>query len=163
MQEKYTRNISESQASGTPPDPNEVFFETVGGFQKGEVHGFGRNGASLFYEKSSRRYGGSDFSPSVSAQLTQLTEELVRAKAELAERDRQRDEEQRRLAEQLSQRDEEQRRQAEKIKQQDAYMVQMKAQMDAFMRQFGDPPPFPGRFSDDDRTDGSGASGAFVA
>lgn len=180
MQEKYTQSLSESQASGSPSDPNDVFFDTVGGYRKGEVHGFGRDGAFLYYEKSLRRHDGSGYSPSVSAQLTQMSEELVRARAELVERDRQRDEEHRRLAEidrqreeervkehrRLSERErlreEEHRLLVEKQKQQEAYMEQMKAQMDAFMRLFGDPPPFPGRFPDD-RTDGSGDSGAFIA
>lgn len=138
MQEKYTQSLSESQASGSETDPNQIFFDTVGGFRKGEVLGFGKEGASLYYERTSRRrHVGSSYSPSVSAQLERMSERLEeseRARAEMEERERRREE----------------------------YLAQVKAQMDAFMRQFGDPSFIPRR-PPDDPTDGSGASGAFVA
>ena len=118
-------------------DPNKVFFDTVGGFRKGEVYGLGKAGASLYYEKSSGRAGPSY--SAISAKLDEMSarfEASERARVELelraAERDRLRDEEQRRQAE---------------------YIEQMKAQMDAFMRQFGNPSSFPR--CPDDRTDGS--------
>ena len=136
MQEKYTEKLSESQASGSSPDPNQVFFDTVGGFKKGEVYGLGKDGSALYYEKRSRRHTASAKSPLVSAQLAEMSERL-----EASERAR--------------------KEMEEKQKHQDEYLRQMKAQMDAIMRRFGGPSSFLG--CPDDRTDGSGASGAFVA
>ena len=70
-------------------DPNQVFFETVGGFQKGEVLGFGKEGSSLYYERTSRRrHVGSSFSPSVSAQLQKMVERLEESERARAERKR---------------------------------------------------------------------------
>ena len=115
MQEKYTKKLLESQASGSETYPNQVFFDTVGGFRKGEVLGFGKEGASLYYERTSRRrHVGSSYSPSVSAQLEKMAERLEeseRARAEMEEREKKREE----------------------------YLAQVKAQMDAFARRFGDP------------------------
>ena len=129
MQDKYNQNLSESQASGSETDPNQVFFDTVGGFRKGEVLGFGKEGASLYYQRSSRRrHVGSSYSPSVSAQLEKMSERLEEsecARAEMEEREKRRE---------------------EREQQREEYLAQVKAQMDAFTRQFGDPsfaPPTP--------------------
>ena len=66
--------------------------------------------------------------------MSQRLEESERARAEMEEREKKREE----------------------------YLAQVKAQMDAFARRFGDP-SFTPRGPPDDPTDGSGASGAFVA
>ena len=135
--------MSESQASGSSPDPNQVFFDTVGGFRKGEVYGLGKFGSSLYYEKPSRGHAASANSPLLSAQLADMSERLEESEQLLMEERRAR------------------REMEEKQKQQEEYLQQMKAQMDAIMRRFGGPSSFPG--GPEDGTDGSGASGAFVA
>ena len=50
----------------------------------------------------------------------------------------------------------------EREQKREEYLAQLKAQMDDFARRFGDP-SFRHRGPPDDPTDGSGASGAFVA
>ena len=73
--------------------------------------------------------------------MAERLEESERSRAEMEEREKERE---------------------EREKKREEYLAQVKAQMDAFARRFGDP-SFTPRGPPDDPTDGSGASGAFVA
>lgn len=61
FQEDYNRKIAEYKAKGINKDPNEVYWEVVGGRKKGHVRGLGMSD-TMFYERSTGRACNSSYS-----------------------------------------------------------------------------------------------------
>ncbi|KMT07255.1 hypothetical protein BVRB_6g148880 [Beta vulgaris subsp. vulgaris] len=89
LQAAYDKNVSECQKSGTRKDPNQIFFQTVGGRKKGSVFGLGTSADELYFERSSRcgHSSSSTCTPSMISQLSTRLEESER-KREVMERER---------------------------------------------------------------------------
>ncbi|XP_021734055.1 uncharacterized protein LOC110700764 [Chenopodium quinoa] len=68
ISEAYQKKLDESSTQeGSQPDPNQLYWEVVGGRKKGVVKGLGAS-ASLFYTPSSEK-GSQSYNPSIASQL----------------------------------------------------------------------------------------------
>lgn len=84
--ENYNQKMAEYKQKGINKDPNEVFWEIVGGRKKGQVQGLG-TGANMFYQKSTGRSCNSTGSgtPSLLYQLSTQVEEAKRMAEETSQ------------------------------------------------------------------------------
>ncbi|XP_056691966.1 uncharacterized protein [Spinacia oleracea] len=122
--ETYEKTVAECREKGIEKDPNQIFFETVGGRKKGKVHGLG-SGSHLYYAPPSRGGGSSSsYIPSLYSQFqqkfTQKTQALEATQAQiLREREEERLERQREKEELQREKEELQRqRDAERLERQ---------------------------------------------
>ncbi|XP_056689481.1 uncharacterized protein [Spinacia oleracea] len=124
IKETYEKTVAECREKGFEKDPNQIFFETVGGRMNGKVHGLG-SGSHLYYAPPLRGGGSSSsYVPSLYSQFqqqfTQKTQALEATQAQiLREREEERLERQREKVELQREKEELQRqRDAERLERQ---------------------------------------------
>ncbi|KMT17373.1 hypothetical protein BVRB_2g038280 [Beta vulgaris subsp. vulgaris] len=76
IMDDYNKKMDEYREKGVNKDPDEVYFETVGGRKKGLIPGLGTSG-DLRYKKSSTRTSSSSsvYTPSLLSQLSTTVEQ----------------------------------------------------------------------------------------
>ncbi|XP_048498371.2 uncharacterized protein LOC104886459 [Beta vulgaris subsp. vulgaris] len=94
IMDNYNKKLDDYREKGVNKDPNEVYFETVGGRKKGLIPGLGTSG-DLLYKKSSTRTSSSSsvYTPSMLSQLSTTVEQYQQQLADqVAEFQRQKNE-----------------------------------------------------------------------
>ncbi|XP_056685680.1 uncharacterized protein [Spinacia oleracea] len=162
IKEAYEKNVAECREKGINKDPNQIYFETVGGRKKGKVPGLG-SGAALYYEPSTRRGGSSSssYTPSMYSQLSarleetqqQLSQKSIEFETTKAEMIKAMDDE--RLQRQREREEERKEREQERLERQ-RDVAELKRTMESYERMFSQCSGFPFSQSQDPRDPSGG-------